>query len=72
MLSDFKGYLLQKSLIEEKYVLFYLKWVSECYSFLNESNSKILTHEQKHTFLKHLSQTHEDWQVKQAGNALLI
>ncbi len=72
MLPDFKKYLLQKAVINEKYVPFYLKWVSEFYSFLNEADAKTFTLEQKQSFLKHLSKTHEDWQVKQADNALRI
>lgn len=72
MLSSFKDHLFQKALVKEKYVPFYLKWVSECYSFLNESDSQVLSLEQKQNFLKHLSKTHEDWQVKQADNALRL
>ena len=70
MFSAFKDYLLQKSLVKEGYVPFYLKWVSDCYAFLDESDSQVLSLEQKQRFLKHLSKTHEDWQVKQADTAL--
>ncbi len=72
MLLSFKEYLVQKALVREKYLPFYLRWVSECYSFLNESDSQVLNLEQKQNFLKHLSKTHEDWQVKQADNALRL
>ncbi len=67
MPPDFKKYLLQKAVIDKKYVPFNLKWVSEFYSFLNEADAKTFTLEQKQSFLTRLSKTHEDWQVKQAG-----
>ena len=72
MSFDFKSYLLKKAVIKEKYVPFYLKWISECYTFLNQPDSHILSPEEKRKFLKHLSKTHEDWQIKQADNALRI
>lgn len=72
MLTNFKDYLIQKSLVKEKYILFYLKWVSDCYSFLNESDSRILSQERKQAFLEYLSKTHQDWQIKQADNALRL
>jgi hypothetical protein len=53
-------------------VPFYLKWISDCHSFLNELDSQILNIEQKKHFLKHLSKTHEEWQVKQADSALRL
>ena len=52
MLLAFKEHLMQKALVKEKYVPFYLKWVSDCCSFLNESDSRILHLEQKKHFLK--------------------
>ena len=72
MLSSFKDHLTQKSLVKEKYVPFYTKWVSDCYSFLNVSDSMILNLEQKMQFLENLAKTHEEWQVKQAGSALRL
>lgn len=70
MLSAFKDYLIQGALVKEKYIPFYLKWVSVCYAFLDEPDSHALSLEQKKHFLKHLSKAHEQWQVKQADNAL--
>lgn len=72
MLLVFKDYLIQKAVVKEKYVPYYLKWVSDCYSFLDNSDSQVLSLEQKQQFLKYLSKTHEDWQVKQADNALRL
>lgn len=72
MLLNFKDHIIQKSLVKDKYVPFYLKWISDCYSFFNEPDSRILNLEQRNQFLKYLSKTHEDWQVKQADNALRL
>lgn len=72
MLSAFKDYLTQKALVKDKYIPFYLKWVSDCYSFLSEPDSVVLNPEQTNRFQKYLAKTHEDWQVKQASNALRL
>lgn len=72
MFSAFKDYLIQKALVKEKYVPFYLKWVSDCYSFLNEPVSVVLNSEQTNRFQKYLAKTYEEWQVKQASNALKL
>ncbi|MCF6147454.1 MAG: integron integrase [Candidatus Kuenenia sp.] len=72
MFSPFKDYLIQKALVKDKYVPFYLKWVSDCYAFVNTVNSDMLNPKQTKQFLKYLGKTHEDRQVKQAANALRL
>jgi len=64
MLSKFRSYLREKANISSKYIPYYIKWVSDCYGFLNESVESIVTSDRKLRFLKHLSKNHEDWQVK--------
>ncbi|MEW6739143.1 MAG: hypothetical protein ACOYU2_05095 [Nitrospirota bacterium] len=70
-LNGFKGYLISKSAVNEKYAPYYVRWVSSCYAFVNQSLSDVLTNGQKQDFLKHFAKNHEDWQVKQAEAALL-
>ena len=72
MLKAFNGFLLHKGSIKPQYVPFYLKWVSECYTFLNESPASRVNAEQRKQFLDHMSKHHEDWQVKQADTALRL
>lgn len=72
MLSAFKKYLTKKSIVKERYIPYYLKWVSDCYSFLDEPDSQVLNPEQNQFFLKHLSKKNEDWQVNQAENAIRL
>jgi hypothetical protein len=58
--------------INDKYLPFYLRWVTEGYRFLDIPLSQSITNEQKSQFLKYLSKNHEDWQVNQADNAIRL
>jgi hypothetical protein len=42
MLRAYEAYLIKKGTIKSQYVPFYLKWVSDCYSSLNEPFSNRL------------------------------
>jgi hypothetical protein len=64
MLSIYEAFLIKKGTIKSQYVPFYLKWVSDCYAFLNEPLSHRLGSEQKKQFLSEMAKRHEDWQVK--------
>jgi len=72
MLDRFEEFLLQKNTVKSQYIPFYLKWVSECYSFLNISNENHISSLQKQQFLSHMEKRYEDWQVKQADMALRL
>ncbi|MEW6087750.1 MAG: integron integrase [bacterium] len=72
MIDKFRDYLLVKANINPKHVPFYLKWTSDCYNFLDSDLSNNINNEQKNQFLKHISRNHEDWQIKQADNALRL
>jgi integron integrase len=72
MLESFKNFLSLKGKVNDRYIPFYLKWVTEGYRLLDIALSQPITNEQKGQFLKQLSKTHEDWQVNQADNALRL
>ncbi|MBI5849072.1 MAG: integron integrase [Nitrospirae bacterium] len=72
MFGDFEQYLFQKAYIQQKYVPYYLKWVSYCYLFLDQPENIILTSDQIQCYLNHIAKTREDWQVKQAETALRL
>jgi integron integrase len=72
MLKSFQSYLSSVNRIKEKYIPFYIKWVSDCYSYSNVPLEHRLTVDKKQTFLGHLSKHHEDWQVNQADYALRL
>ena len=68
MLRPYEAFLVKKGTIKPQYVPFYLKWVSDCYSFLNEPLSNRLGAEQKWHFLSEMAKRYEDWQEsKQIG-----
>jgi len=72
MLEPFKNFLSLKGKVNDKYIPFYLEWVTEGYRFLDIPLTQPITNEQKSQFLKRLSKNHEDWQVNQADNALRL
>ena len=72
MLESFKQFLSSKGKVNEKYLLFYLKWLTAAFRFLDIPLSQPITNEQKSQFLKHLSKSHEDRQVNQADHALRL
>ena len=65
MLRPYEAFLTEKGNVRSQYIPFYLKWVSDCYAFLNEPLSNRLTSEQSNQFLSHMAKRHEDWQVEQ-------
>ena len=72
MLGAYEAFLIKKGSTKSQSVPFYLKWVSDCYSFLNEPLFNRLGSEQKKQFLSDMAKRHEDWQVKQADTALRL
>jgi hypothetical protein len=72
MLDTFKVFLQDKKAIKSQYIPFYLKWVSDCYRFLNEPISTRLPGDRRKQFLSHMAKRHEDWQVSQADTALRL
>ncbi len=72
MLGDFEEYLIRKAFIKDKYIPFYTKWVSYCYSFLDQPNNCLLTSEQIKSYLNYISKSREDWQITQAETALRL
>ena len=72
MTDHFRKYLLGNTHVNSKYITYYLKWISECYSFHDSPMEHRITSDQKQQFLAHLAKTHEDWQVKQADYALRL
>ena len=72
MFGAFRQFLLRKASIKPQYIPFYLKWVSDCYAYLDTPSDSRLSSEQKKQFLSHMAKNHEDWQVKQADAALRL
>jgi integron integrase len=72
MLNRFQVFLQDKKAIKPQYTPFYLKWVSDCYGFLNEPITTRLGSDRKKQFLAQMAKRHEDWQVRQADTALRL
>jgi hypothetical protein len=72
MLRAYEAFLSKKGTVKTQYLPFYLKWVSDCYVFLNEPLSSRLGSEQRKQFLTHMAKRHEEWQVNQADTALRL
>lgn len=70
MIKGFEEYLGRKDLVHDKYISYYVNWVSSCYSYLNQPDDCLLATDQVQDFLKHISRTRADWQVKQAEAAI--
>ncbi|MBW2039050.1 MAG: integron integrase [Deltaproteobacteria bacterium] len=70
MLKAFEAFLLRKVTLKNNYVPYYVKWVTDCYGFLNEPLSTRLSSEHKKNFLSHMAKRYEDWQIRQADTAL--
>lgn len=72
MLRDYESFLVRKGNIKSPNIPYYIKWVSDCYRFLDESDFKRLSSDQKDQFLSQMAKNHEDWQVNQADIALRL
>ncbi|MBM4341675.1 MAG: integron integrase, partial [Deltaproteobacteria bacterium] len=72
MLRNYEAFLGSKGNLKTQYIPYYLKWVSDCYVFLNEPLSNRLNSDQKKQFLSDMAKRYEDWQVKQADTALRL
>ena len=69
-MEQFKSYLLSKNLTDEKKVGFYLSWVTRFNEFCNKKPEDSITEEEIERYLKHLSKSREEWQVRQASEAI--
>lgn len=69
-LQSYENYLKQQVHLKEKYCPFYLRWVQLAYKHLNLPLNQPVSAEQIRSFLNTFSQSYEDWQIRQAENAL--
>ena len=66
MLERFEQYLVNNGSIGSKQIPYYIKWVLDCYTFLNCGLETILSSEKRKQYLEYLTKVRDDWQVKQA------
>ncbi len=70
MFDAFQKELSADNSINPKHIPHYIRWVRDCYRFFRLPSSERLSTEQTHLYLSHLESSREDWQVRQAGQAL--
>jgi len=69
-MEKFKSYLISSKLTDEKKAGFYVSWVTRFYRFCNKTPEAVITMEDIERYLKLLSKSREEWQVKQAAEAI--
>ena len=72
MFERFEQFLVSNGSIASKQIPYYVKWVKGCYTKSDCLPEKILSSDQKKQYLDGLENTREDWQVKQAEQALRL
>ena len=72
MFARFEQFLIGNGAIQQKQIPYYIKWVKYCYAVCKSPEDKILPADQKKQFLDMLENSREDWQVKQAEQALRL
>lgn len=70
MLSDFQQALDADKSLNPKHVPYLIRWVRDCYRFFRIPPAERLSLEQIKLYLSHLEASREDWQIKQAEQAL--
>ena len=71
-MEQFKSYLITSKLTDEKKAGFYLSWVTRFFEFCNKNPEDSAAQQEIEPFLKYLSRNREDWQVKQASDAIQL
>ena len=66
-MEQFKSYLLSSPFINEKKAGFYLYWVTHFYAYCNKRLGYLIAEEDIERYLKHISKSRKEWQVKQAA-----
>jgi len=68
--TSFKDYLETKKIIPEKRIPYYVNWVRRFQDTFKKKSHDDFTEEEIRVFLKGMETSHEEWQVKQAKEAL--
>ena len=71
-MEDFRSYLLSKRIVSENKLVYYLVWINQFYAFCDKIPGDDVSAEEVDGFVKHLMKNREDWQVKQAREAIQL
>jgi integron integrase len=72
MFARFEQFLVGNGAVPSKQIPYYVKWVTNCYAVCKCPTDEILSADQKKLFFAMLENSREDWQVKQAEQALRL
>jgi integron integrase len=72
IIEQFKSYLLSRHLTNKKKMGFYLYWVTRFHAFCKKQPTDPIITEDIERYLRHLSHSREEWQVKQASEAIQL
>ena len=71
-MSNFRQYLEEQSKYSDKQIPYILSWVSRFQEFQGNGNQRSVSDQKIETFLADYKSRYEDWQLKQARDALLL
>lgn len=69
-MKQFKDFLFHKHIIPEKKMPYYISWVSQFYAFCEKDVGDNISANDVDHFLKNIAKHREDWQIKQAKEAV--
>ena len=69
-LEDFHNYLKEKNFVPERHIPFYVRWISLFLDSSGDVSGQFITEGHVETFIKDFARRHEEWQVKQAKEAI--
>lgn len=69
-MKQFKDFLFRKHIIPEKKMPYYISWISQCYAFCEKDVGDNISADDVDRFLKKITRHREDWQIKQAKEAV--
>ncbi|MGV1100083.1 integron integrase [Thiovibrio sp. JS02] len=71
-LHDFEGYLTDRRLVQKKQLPYFLRWVANYLTFCEKSASEPSNEGKVQDFLQFMGKSKEEWQVKQAREAIRL
>jgi len=71
-MKDYLEYLQSRHIASKKSLPYYVSWVSKFYAFCHKETGADVSADEIEKFLKNLSSTCEEWQIKQAHEAIKL
>lgn len=71
-MNDFKAHILSCRIANEKSAAFYVNWVTGFYGYCSASPEDAVTKQEIEKYLGYLSKRKEEWQVRQASDAIQL